>query len=620
MAQKFDIPKTETELRTLLDRLYLKTKEVRENGKHPRFSKLLEVIGSEATILTAVHNIRGNKGSDTPGSDGQTIGDIIGGDYPTVISMVQQALKDYRPEPVRRVFIPKPGKKEKRPLGIPAMLDRMIQECVRIVIEPVCEAQFFDHSYGFRPMRGADMALERLQDIVHKTGYHWAVEGDISKYFDTINHRKLINKLWDMGICDRRVLMIITQMLRAGIMNEIAVTPMGTPQGGILSPLLANVYLTSFDRWISKQWATKKTRIQYSNQGNRIKALKTTNLLPAYLIRYADDWILVTDTKEHAVKWKELISKYLSEKLHLQLSQEKTIITDIRKTPVHFLGFEYMVVKGNAKMGYVAKTQPDAERLREKVGEIRKEIRALRKIPDRSVLVHEINLMNSKIRGLLEYYKGTTHVCVAMRKYAWSIGRTGYYSLRCHGAKWIPAKTVDNLLSAHADRDTQIPAIEHDGIKIGLTSLIFVSWEKTQLKNPNETPYSAEGRTRYMIRTGKMPLLARADQLLSLSLSKYIALGLTNKIYNFEFLLNRAYAYNRDKGKCRVCGNELLPNEVETHHVNPALPIELVNKVGNLATQHVFCHQSLIHSTADLSHLDKKVAAKVIGFRNELSQ
>jgi len=617
VGQKLDIPKTETDLRTLLDHLYLKTKEARENGKHPKFQGLMEIIGSEATILTAVHNIRGNQGSDTPGSDGQTIGDIIGGDYPSVIAMVQQALKMYKPKPVCRVFIPKPGKREKRALGIPAILDRVIQECVRIVIEPVCEAQFFNHSYGFRPMRGADMALARLTDLVHQTSYHWVLEGDISKYFDTINHRMLINKLWSLGICDRRVLVVITQMLKAGIMNEITVNPMGTPQGGIISPLLANAYLNSFDWWISNQWTTKKTRTQFANQSNKFRALKKSSLLPAYLIRYADDWVLVTDTKEHAEKWKMRISEYLNEKLHLQLSQEKTVITDIRKKPVHFLGFEYRVVKGKSRTGYVTKSQPDAERLNEKVGELHKEIRTLRKIPDRSILVHRINLVNSKIRGLLEYYKGTTHVNIAMAKHAYSLNVTGFCSLRNQGAQWTPAKSVDNLLAAHAGRDTQIPAIEHDGVRIGLTSLAFVSWKTTQLKNQKETPYSAEGRTRYMNRTDKAPLLARADELLSLSLSKYMALGLTQAIYNFEFLLNRTYAYNRDRGKCRVCGIELLPSEVETHHINPSLPMDLVNKVGNLATLHAFCHQSLVHSAADLSHLDKKVAKKVIGFRKQ---
>ena len=134
-------------------------------------------------------------------------------------------------------------------------------------------------------------------------------------------------------------------------MNEIAMNPMGTPQGGIISPLLANVYLNSFDWWISNQWTTKKTQTQFANQSNKFRELKKSNLLPVYLVRYADDWVLVTDTKEHAEKWKPRISKYLSEKLHLQLSQEKTVITDIRKKPVHFLGFEYKVVKGKARTG-----------------------------------------------------------------------------------------------------------------------------------------------------------------------------------------------------------------------------------------------------------------------------
>ena len=139
-----------------------------EKKELPRFKGLLEIISSETVILSAIHNIKANQGSQTPGSDGETMREnILEKDYPEVISRVQAALKDYHPDPVRRVYIPKPGKTEKRPLGIPAVIDRIIQECVRIVIEPILEAQFFAHSYGFRPMRDAHMALERTSYIVH---------------------------------------------------------------------------------------------------------------------------------------------------------------------------------------------------------------------------------------------------------------------------------------------------------------------------------------------------------------------------------------------------------------------------------------------------------------------
>ncbi len=229
--------------------MYRLTKEALEKKDLPRFKGLLEVISSETVILTAIHKIKANHGSQTPGSDGETMREhILEKDYPDVIARVQESLKDYCPAPVRRVYIPKPGKTEKRPLGIPAIIDRIIQECVRLVIEPILEAQFFTHSYGFRPMRDAHMALERTTDIVHKTGYHWIIEGDISKFFDNVNHTRLIKKLWHMGIRDRRVLMIIKTMLKAGIMGELKENPLGTPQGGIISPLLANAYLNTLDQ------------------------------------------------------------------------------------------------------------------------------------------------------------------------------------------------------------------------------------------------------------------------------------------------------------------------------------------------------------------------------------
>jgi retron-type reverse transcriptase len=222
--------------------MYSATLEARQNGEFPHFKSLLEIISSEVVILTAVHNIKVNKGSETPGSDGETA------------------------------------------------IDKVVQECVRIVIEPILEAQFFAHSYGFRPMRDAHMALERDVDVTFKTGYHWVIEGDISKFFDNVNHTRLIKKLWHMGIRDRRVLMIIKAMLKAGIMDEMKENPLGTSQGGVISPLLANAYLDTLDQWVTREWENKKTRTKYSQHGHMLERLRNrSNLKPAYLVRYADD-------------------------------------------------------------------------------------------------------------------------------------------------------------------------------------------------------------------------------------------------------------------------------------------------------------------------------------------
>ena len=173
MAQKFDYLKSEAELRKTIDELYSIAKTAVKENNRPSFKGLVEIMASEATIVTAIHNIKSNKGSKTPGVDSKTMQrDYLEKPYKWVINDIQSAFKKFIPQKIRRKYIDKPGKAEKRPLGIPSIRDRIVQECIRIVLEPILEAQFFKHSYGFRPMRDTQMALQRITDLVHKTGYY----------------------------------------------------------------------------------------------------------------------------------------------------------------------------------------------------------------------------------------------------------------------------------------------------------------------------------------------------------------------------------------------------------------------------------------------------------------
>jgi len=629
VVQKFDYRnlRNESDLRNIQDEIFSHATQCVEKGEQPRFKDLLELISAETTILTAVHNIKGNKGSNTPGSDSKTMQkDILEEDYPSVIYLIQESLRNYKPEPLRRKFIPKQGKPDEfRPLGIPAVVDRIVQECVRLVIEPILEPQFFSHSYGFRPMRDASMALQRTQFLVHQTGYHWIIEGDISKFFDNVNHNKLLGTLWHMGIRDRRVLMIIKAMLQAGVMGEMSSSRVGTPQGGIISPLLANVYLHRLDKWILREWEEKVTRFPYAAHKNKLQMLrKSSNLKPAYLIRYADDWVLITSTKSNAEKWKRRIAKYLGTTLKLQLSVEKTLTTNVKEKPIHFLGYEFKTVPGKARTGRITRTVPDKERLKAKVKEIQRSIKDLKrkngKMTGKTDIIHAINLINSKIRGLINYYQHATWVNIALQKYADRLAFTSYKSLKKYGGRWVPANRTHNLLSVHSQYEVQIPAIEYMGMWIGITRLSFCKWKAPTPKIPQETPYTITGRKLYRERTNKKPLLARADDLLTDEFSKRIAAGQTlHSRYNFEFFLNRAYAFNRDKGCCRVCGGFTQSFELHTHHINPALSIDKVNKVGNLATTHDSCHRT-IHDGCDYSHLGKKVWSNIQKFRKHLSK
>lgn len=622
MAQKFDYPKSESELRSILDSLFEESKKCHEQGKRPAFNGLLEIISSTETIVTAIHNVKANKGSRTPGSDGETMEvNILQKDFYEVINLVQEAFKEYHPRPIRRKYIPKPNSKELRPLGIPTIVDRVIQECIRIVIEPILEAQFFKHSYGFRPMRDAHMAFERARFIIHKSSCNWVVEGDISKFFDNVNHTLLLKRLYGMGIRDKRVLMILKAMLKAGVMNEVNTNDLGTPQCGIISPLLANVYLDALDQWVTREWENRRLKNSYSRKTEKFRIMKKTSMKPAFFVRYADDWVLITNSKENAEKWKARIGKYLNTNLKLTLSDEKTLITNVTKRPIKFLGFTLKMVKGKSKSGFISRSRPNPERLKTKVQEIKRDIRNLRKLnrAKKEDLILKILHVNSKVRGIIQYYEASTFVNIEMSKYARNLRFTAYKALKKYGGKWVEACKVDNLTSIHKKYELKIPALTINDVTIGITDLVFSPWSGINYyKNPKETPYTREGRELYKKRTGKKPLNVRADMLISTNIAELATWAQNSPIYNTEFIINRCYAYNRDKGKCKVCGNEVQVWEVNIHHIQPNLSINLVNKVNNLATTHNLCHKR-IHSSRDYS---KEVPSgtwnKILKFREKL--
>ena len=373
-----------------------------------------------------------------------------------------------------------------------------------------------------------------------------------------------------------------------------------------------------FDQWgITKQWTHKKTRFKYKDEYIATKVLKRdTNLETAYLIRYCDDWIILTDSKINAIKWKKRIEIFLKTKLKLELSMDKSLITNIKRKTIKFLGFEFKVAKGNSKTGYITRTMPNRLRVKEKIKGILLEIKTLKKITQKNKLIHAINVVNSKIRGIINYYEGCTWVYLVLKKYSQVLTWAGYRALKDNGGKWIPAGKVNNLISVHQNYNSLIPAIEYGDLTIGITSLEFCKWNKTITKNQKETPYSPEGRKLHRNRKNKKPLKLREDEMLSLNFSELISNELTSEIYNFEYFMNRAYAFNRDKTKCRICRQNIY-FDLHTHHINPKLDLNKVNKVPNLASTHKHCHK-MIHNNLDYSYLDKKTWNKITGFREKL--
>ena len=387
------------DMQHIYDELYAQSK----NGNN--FYKLLEIIGSEQNICLAYRNLKSNSGSKTAGTDGMTIDDIKRFSNAEIVATVRESLNDYRPKSVRRVFIPKAGSDKMRPLGIPCIWDRLVQQCILQVLEPICEPKFHNHSYGFRANRSAHHAVSRVTTLINLSKYHYCVDVDIKGFFDNVNHGKLLKQIWTLGIRDKRLICIISKMLKAEIDGE-GVPEKGTPQGGLLSPLLSLIVLNELDWWVSSQWETFQPKNRSKN-GWLQYAKKYTKLKSGFIVRYADDFKIMCSTYGEAQRFYHSTVDFLNKRLKLEISPEKSKVVNLKKNSSDFLGFKIKVIpKGKTKHGYVAKTDMNQKALKKAKTNLKLKVKDI----VRHTTTFQIARYNLAVMGMQNYYCVATNI------------------------------------------------------------------------------------------------------------------------------------------------------------------------------------------------------------------
>ena len=369
-------------------------------SEHPdhRFTNLYDLLHWDCWMHTAAERVLARPGSQTDGVDRVTR-KAFKEDYERQMTALIDQLKrkTYKPQPVRRVYIPKHDGK-KRPLGIPALRDRIVQEALRAILDPIYESDFHPHSYGFRKGRCTMDAIAVLMPTFNTSLKHYyVIEGDLQSYFDTVHHRTLM-KLLRRRLKDRALLDLLWKFLKAGVMEGglFGRTESGVPQGGVISPLLANVYLNEFDQWAAAQWDLDPN----TRQGRRRAGLGNYKM-----VRYADDFVVVSNGPIAEVKaTKQAIQQFLENELHLTLSEEKTVITHVNNG-FDFLGFHIQRKRVNGR--WAVHLRP-AAKAKERVK------RKLKDLTSRNwTWMDEYNrlaTLNAIVRGWAEYYRYTSLV------------------------------------------------------------------------------------------------------------------------------------------------------------------------------------------------------------------
>lgn len=563
----------------LFDKLY------KDSCNNKNFYELMSIITSDKNILLAYRNIKKNTGSSTSGVDNRTIKDIEKLSQEKYIYYVKKKFKNYIPKAVRRVEILKPSGKI-RPLGIPTIWDRIIQQCILQVLEPICEAKFHERSNGFRPNKNVEHALAQCYRMMQQQQLHYVVDIDIKGFFDNVNHNKLLRQIWQFGIRDKKLLKIIKIILKTPIKmpdGTIIKSDKGTPQGGILSPLLSNIVLNELDWWISSQWENFPIKNNYSCginrkgvliKSNQYRSLRKSNLKEMYIVRYADDFKIFCRNYNDASKIFIATKLWLKERLKLDVSDEKSKITNLRRNYSEFLGFKMKVIpKGNNWVVKSCMSNKSKERV---IKELKHLIIKIEKVKHKKDEYKYVNLYNSAVWGIHNYYQYATDINEDCNNISYVINNILKIRLRDRLSKY--GKIENGYIKRRHGKSAQIRYI-YDRV---LCPIGYIKTKHPMYKNKLINKYTKEGR-----------ILMHKELELNTTIMHKLASNVT-EFESIEYMDNRISKYTSQYGKCAVLKTTLEYDEIHCHHKIPKY-LGGTDKYDNLIILHEDIHK-LIHA------------------------
>lgn len=593
------------DMQNVFDELYAKSKA----GEI--FQNLMGIILSRNNILLAYRNIKTNTGSNTAGTDKLTIKDI--GKMPVddmvekVRYIVTGSKHGYRPKPVRRKDIPKPhDPSATRPLGIPCIWDRLIQQCIKQVMEPICEAKFSENSFGFRPNRSVENAIARTYNLMQLSHLHFIIEFDIKGFFDNVNHSKLIRQIWAMGIRDKALIYVLRQILLAPIRmpdGKMVYPTKGTPQGGIISPLLANIVLNELDHWVESQWQanpiTHKYPIRYStngseNLGHGYRAMRGTHLKEMFIVRYADDFRIFCRTKADAQKTKIAITQWLAERLKLEVSQEKTRIVNVRHGYSDFLGFKMKVREKGQK--HVVQSHISDKSYKHKKAKLIEQAKRIASPREGKTELEETRLYNAMVMGMQNYYCLATDISCDFNQLNYSVMKVLTNRLNTEkGCRLVrKGRPLSELERQRYGRSKRLRFVA--GSNEPIYPIGQVRRAKPFCKRRSWCSYTPEGRiglhdnlrinTHLMLKLMRQPLAGRS----------------------IEYADNRISLFCAQWGKCAITGKPFRSTkEIHCHHIKPRC-LGGSDKYENLVLVqetvhrliHASCKETIIQIVKDL--------------------